>query len=1777
MSIDNKIQLHDLKIPALNSVGYGTGLHEVLTAIENNERLLANNDFVKGDKGDSVDIEKIKLSEHPEILNRLKSAIKGNEEPKSINNVSWDSLLNDELYVINKTIIENGIEKKVPISSLYYTFIDGRFVNDRVGNLSIDDFQDEIDLSCILVYNDGIFERLNNIFPTMYYENGKGLCWKVNGQNTGLPVQGVPGSDGKNSDILIVRVKDNSIDSNGKGEIDEVWSKDGGWETITNKSSLDGYSCFALAPKYEKDSNNNWVVGNATGFYIGSLLMENNKLFVICKPELSLQQTFGASFFVEAMQNISLLTNMDTVVTPKGLFVPMKTLGDVTQGESQPIHIISATAINNEEGNREELMTDMIMSPVNTHEPELDGEEHNIKVDKYLYVTLSDELYSAFSNIYSLDLGKDFPKDFPKDTILKYKLDNIVLTKNIEQPYIRIPGSVLQQEGAIGENGNIHTDKLVSVENVNKLIPDSFVNLIKSGVGFYKWSLNVINDDFDPVNTLHTGNEINIEYVSKYLGTLYTKSISPGIDDDVMFINSVIADDFVPEDFTPDTPETPSTFSMRAIQSTTVKCAVCGNEYNSAQVVCPNCGSDETVKDDNIGGNITVNFWACPVCEETNNNASNTCSRCSYPRDYDGGVITCSQCQAKNIESRSTCWNCQSSLNDDDSGESTDLYTWICPLCGHEHLYDPSEDSELKCEGCGYEYGVETVYQCGECHRYNYIPNTNGSSNGVYCWMCGKTVQDTTDLGYVIAGKLSYDGRIPKINGFGYLYDNGYTAGDFDIIDGHFSFVSAINPSTNNLTLSMSFPNSVYVLGDKYTVPNNDHANLEIRLIKVNNYDISGRVFSSTGLVLNNCTVVLKGSDGTITQTTKTDANGYFNIYVDSVNSDDVIEISYNGYNTTTLYLRNYTTDIDGIISIGNVTLKEMSKIKYVCDKCGNIVEEDKKPEYICPVCNSQNWLRLDTTTQISGSVKNYYGFGIPDTEIKFSSIPNNTDENVVYTTYTNEYGNYNAIFEVENPDDKQLKIQVTPKFINQYQPEEITLNNVPTSESFDFKLKTYITKVTFNCKDDNNNPISGVNIVIQDINESVTTNSNGFAEISNNYIPSFCDIIFSHKIYDNETKTLTPSDVVNGVKDIVVTLTTNKPRILRGVDFKSLKFNKFVPIYTNSYKVNRETSLNVNYNLNITGDTANSKKNLSVHGNVNCDGLNVYGVSSIGSINNIHTPNEIVGEKGITLADGNFNVDEKGINESKKVVSDYIDVNKHVSTSSFEVNEPFVDIYSNGESAISISHPELNRFRTSTGNNNNTLTEKDYFKKVSEEDIDVDINNVRFLNINSGYTPPKTDRTQSSDTNLRYKEDLKYIPSIISNVPYISKNANIIVTNGSVGYNQKTQNTFVGYINNPSTNNEIVIYQSKGELNTYNYNENDNNSYMLFNETNDGFKSELYAASELKAKNPIVDKIADGYDDYTDYIKNNYLYKFDVDTTGMDSFDTVSIDFKNTLLCYVNTYSKNSNNINQIIDYDNSFIQLDVYAILTKNKQYEYLYKCNYNCNYNDVNEYQYKWSHDKNIVDYDSIVGSTTFKGNCYEIHPHTIKINTFYDFNNSQWNINEFLRNSSQEGNSNKRAPLSDVYNPVTFYVVPTGEIHIKCSSNKDLIKSIGVLKLKPSPNRNISPSFEIGDTIYGKTDIFNNTDRNYTSNLLIYADKYYTDSPNYEKNRTVICEQGIIVDSVNKTCGFGIVNGFSDSVNYNYEPVILYRKHPYGWNYLKIENLLTNSIWETQLNG
>ena len=56
---------------------------------------------------------------------------------------------------------------------------------------------------------------------------------------------------------------------------------------------------------------------------------------------------------------------------------------------------------------------------------------------------------------------------------------------------------------------------------------------------------------------------------------------------------------------------------------------------------------------------------------------------------------------------------------------------------------------------------------------------------------------------------------------------------------------------------------------------------------------------------------------------------------------------------------------------------------------------------------------------------------------------------------------------------------------------------------------------------------------------------------------------------------------------------------------------------------LNKETSLNINYNVNITGDNENTKKDLTVNGNINCNTLEVFNNASILEIENIYTKNK--------------------------------------------------------------------------------------------------------------------------------------------------------------------------------------------------------------------------------------------------------------------------------------------------------------------------------------------------------------------------------------------------------------------------------------------------------------------------------------------------------------------------------------------------------------------------
>lgn len=115
-----------------------------------------------------------------------------------------------------------------PVGSLAYVHIDPRFRNENTGDLMrvlSGDAQGQSvyeDISCVCYWEprdyhsdhatqmwEGGF-KIVNLFPQIYFD-GSGFFWKINGNNTRIPVTGTQGEPGKNSQFVIVERVENII------------------------------------------------------------------------------------------------------------------------------------------------------------------------------------------------------------------------------------------------------------------------------------------------------------------------------------------------------------------------------------------------------------------------------------------------------------------------------------------------------------------------------------------------------------------------------------------------------------------------------------------------------------------------------------------------------------------------------------------------------------------------------------------------------------------------------------------------------------------------------------------------------------------------------------------------------------------------------------------------------------------------------------------------------------------------------------------------------------------------------------------------------------------------------------------------------------------------------------------------------------------------------------------------------------------------------------------------------------------------------------------------------------------------------------------------------------------------------------------------------------------------------------------------------------------------------------------------------------------------------
>lgn len=579
----NTPELNNITMPPLDSVEFGSGLSTVFSNINQNFIRLAHRDFVKGESGDAVKIIPMSIvdetGEFNELGQKIQECISGlsnlQDKADQANIIDtnenvitiWDSIKNNSgsIYMIYNVPNDVSINNLTPVGSLPYVFLDGRFATNNIGQtISQDEYDNLTDFSCLLVYENGQFNALSNAFPTIYFDGTLGLCWKINGHNTGIPVQGMPGKNGENATMYMVRCNANNESNNAyvkKHKITHIHTMSDGYVDVATYAEdfdiNDLNSAGAIILGYSDSDNNN-------EFFFGVISLENNELYANFANANSITVGFQSNEFLNSMRSIDIMNNgADGSIGIKGLFVPITTVRNSVLDDNgnpiQPVHLFTATSIVNEEGQGQiNENHDAILTPVNNiNTIDLSG-DNELKVEKYLYLLINknrNEIVNAVKDTNNTNLSK-------YNYILKYRLTSRVLKVQTEELPI-YNGDIADNLYAYYKYDSLNNSNPETTDDVLETVPTEFRTRITDGKGLYKWVLNQTPDNFDPEllkEGLITGATY---YYSEFSGldlikNIYTDTINPALDTKVLWFNGIETLDTVsiPDEDDPNTNKT---------------------------------------------------------------------------------------------------------------------------------------------------------------------------------------------------------------------------------------------------------------------------------------------------------------------------------------------------------------------------------------------------------------------------------------------------------------------------------------------------------------------------------------------------------------------------------------------------------------------------------------------------------------------------------------------------------------------------------------------------------------------------------------------------------------------------------------------------------------------------------------------------------------------------------------------------------------------------------------------------------------------------------------------------------------------------------------------------------------------------------------------------------------------------------------------------------------------------------------------------------------------
>ena len=336
------IDIHEIKAPGLNESDYGANIDKQFKNIDNNFRIIGNYDFIKGQPGDGVKIENVKIvaddnSSSKEIGSLLYKALKTAVESfankssdasnplKDIGSFKWNDIItkNDkDGFYVPIIIHENKVNntKEYICSAGVVSFFDNRFSAAALKQPNLYN-NDIVDVTSLLNFkkksNDEWVCDLNLSFPRLKFKD-ESFYWVINDQETSIKATGLKGDRGSNGTMVIGRTEYINK-TNSKTVVPVELLVDDKWVDKAPDYLEVGDIITVLCPIKADDSTNYTY----NGFFISNItrIDESGTAYATYRPEANITQINYSKDTVSFFEALGSQEPVDGAQPARGMFL----------------------------------------------------------------------------------------------------------------------------------------------------------------------------------------------------------------------------------------------------------------------------------------------------------------------------------------------------------------------------------------------------------------------------------------------------------------------------------------------------------------------------------------------------------------------------------------------------------------------------------------------------------------------------------------------------------------------------------------------------------------------------------------------------------------------------------------------------------------------------------------------------------------------------------------------------------------------------------------------------------------------------------------------------------------------------------------------------------------------------------------------------------------------------------------------------------------------------------------------------------------------------------------------------------------------------------------------------------------------------------------------------------------------------------------------------------------------------------------------------------------